>query len=251
VLEEGLIWRRNRLPTISVRGDIRGEVEAPTVSSAINPQLDAIRAKLPPGFRIEMGGSIEESAKAEKSIAAGVPLMLVVVFTLLMVQLNSISRSFMVIAMAPLGMIGVAMGLIISRAPFGFVATTGVIALMGMIMRNAVILVDQIRQDEDAGKAPWEAIVDSTVRRLRPIMLTGAAAVLAMIPLAFQDFWGPMAIAIMGGLLIATFLTCLFLPALYAATFKVRKPTAPLQQEPLDQTSSLTAPDTIKSDDGY
>lgn len=251
VLEEGLIWRRNRLPTISVRGDIRGEVEAPTVSSAINPQLDAIRAKLPPGFRIEMGGSIEESVKAEKSIAAGVPLMLVVVFTLLMVQLNSISRSFMVIAMAPLGMIGVAMGLIISRAPFGFVATTGVIALMGMIMRNAVILVDQIRQDEDAGKAPWEAIVDSTVRRLRPIMLTGAAAVLAMIPLAFQDFWGPMAIAIMGGLLIATFLTCLFLPALYAAVFRVGKPAVPTYRELLDRTGSLTTPDTIKSDDGY
>jgi multidrug efflux pump len=251
VLEEGLIWRRNRLPTISVRGDIRGGVEAPTVSSAINPQLDAIRAKLPPGFRIEMGGSIEESAKAEKSIAAGVPLMLVVVFTLLMVQLNSISRSFMVIAMAPLGMIGVALALIISRAPFGFVATTGVIALMGMIMRNAVILVDQIRQDEDAGKAPWEAIVDSTVRRLRPIMLTGAAAVLAMIPLAFEDFWGPMAIAIMGGLLIATFLTCLFLPALYAAVFRVRKPAAPSHQELQDKTSRFTTPDGIKLDDGY
>lgn len=251
VLEEGLIWRRNRLPTISVRGDIRGAVEAPTVSSAINPQLDAIRAKLPPGFRIEMGGSIEESAKAGTSIAAGVPFMLVVVFTLLMMQLNSISRSFMVIAMAPLGMIGVALALIISHAPFGFVATTGVIALMGMIMRNAVILVDQIKQDEDAGKAAWEAIVDSTVRRLRPIMLTGAAAVLAMIPLAFQDFWGPMAIAIMGGLLIATFLTCLFLPALYAAAFRVRKPVVPSDRQLPDRTSSPMTPDTIKLDDGY
>ena len=251
ILEEGLIWRRNRLPTISVRADIRGAIEAPTVSSAINPQLDAIRAKLPPGFRIEMGGSIEESAKAGASIAAGVPFMLVVVFTLLMVQLNSIGRSAMVIAMAPLGMIGVALALIISRAPFGFVATTGVIALMGMIMRNAVILVDQIKQDEDTGKTPWEAIADSTVRRLRPIMLTGAAAVLAMIPLAFQDFWGPMAIAIMGGLLIATFLTCLFLPALYAAAFRVRKPAVPNSRELPDKTSSLTTPNAIKSDDGY
>ena len=148
-------------------------------------------------------------------------------------------------------MIGVALALIISHAPFGFVATTGVIALMGMIMRNAVILVDQIKQDENAGKAPWEAIVDSTVRRLRPIMLTGAAAVLAMIPLAFQDFWGPMAIAIMGGLLIATFLTCLFLPALYAAAFRVRKPVVPSDRQPPDRTSSPMTPDTIKLDDGY
>jgi multidrug efflux pump len=168
-----------------------------------------------------------------------------------MVQLNSIGRSFMVIAMAPLGMIGVALGLIISRAPFGFVATTGAIALVGMIMRNAVILVDQIRQDEGAGKTPWEAIVDSTVRRLRPIMLTGAAAVLAMIPLAFQAFWGPMAIAIMGGLLIATLLTCLFLPALYAAAFRVRKPAVPSDRELLDRASNPTTSDTIKSDDGY
>ncbi|MFZ3036341.1 MAG: efflux RND transporter permease subunit [Rugosibacter sp.] len=247
VLEEGLIWRRNRLPTISVRADVRGHVEGPTISSAINPQLDAIRAKLPPGFRIEMGGSIEESAKAEKSISAGFPLMVVVVFTLLMMQLNSISRSFMVIAMAPLGMIGVSIGLLVSGAPFGFVATTGVIALMGMIMRNAVILVDQIRQDEQAGKTPWDAVVDSTVRRLRPIMLTGAAAVLAMIPLAFQDFWGPMAIAIMSGLMIATVLTCLFLPALYAAVFKIHKTTAAAPAQPMDDTNF----DTVKLDDGY
>ena len=247
VLEEGMIWRRNRLATISVRADIRGNTEAPTISSAINPQLDVIRARLPPGFRIEMGGSIEESAKAEESIAAGFPLMLVIVFTLLVIQLNSISRSFMVIAMAPLGMIGVAIGLIVARVPFGFVATTGVIALMGMIMRNAVILVDQIRQDENAGKTPWEAIVDSTVRRLRPIMLTGAAAVLAMIPLAFQDFWGPMAIAIMSGLLIATILTCLFLPTLYAAAFRVRKTTA---ASPAQATDDIHF-DALKSDDGY
>ncbi len=223
-LEEGIIWRRNRLPVISVRGDIRGEVEAPTISSALNPQLDAIRAKLPPGFRIEMGGSIEESAKAEQSIAAGMPLMVLVVFTLLMMQLNSISRSLMVVAMAPLGLIGVTLGLIAFRAPFGFVATSGVIALMGMIMRNAVILVDQIEQDEAAGKSTWEAIVGSTVRRLRPIALTGASAILAMIPLTGQAFWGPMAIAIMGGLVVATVLTCLFLPALYAAWYKVEKP---------------------------
>ncbi|MGB4765655.1 MAG: efflux RND transporter permease subunit [Rugosibacter sp.] len=247
VLEEGLIWRRNRLPTISVRADVVGHVEAPTISKTINPQLDAIRAKLPAGHRIEMGGSIEESANAETSIAAGFPMMLVVVFTLLMMQLNSIGRSFMVIAMAPLGMIGVSLGLMVSRAPFGFVATVGVIALMGMIMRNAVILVDQIKQDEDAGKTPWDAIVDSTVRRLRPIMLTGAAAVLAMIPLAFQGFWGPMAIAIMSGLMIATFLTCLVLPCIYAAAYSVHKTTT------ATTLPQLEAPqfDTIKSDDGY
>lgn len=251
VLEEGIIWRRNRLPTISVRADVLGAIEAPTVSAAINPQLDVLRSQLPPGFRIEMGGSIEESAKAEKSIAAGVPLMLLVVFTLLMVQLNSIGRSLLVIAMAPLGLIGVALGLLLFNAPFGFVATTGVIALMGMIMRNAVILIDQVNQDEAEGKSLWEAIIGSTVRRLRPIMLTGAAAVLAMIPLSFQAFWGPMAIAIMGGLLIATVLTCVFLPALFAALYRAQPPSAKMKQSPETLATDFASADTIKLDDGY
>jgi multidrug efflux pump len=224
VQEEGVIWRRNRLPTITVRADIQGTTTAPAVSARLDPQIDAIRAKLPPGFHIEMGGAIEESAKGEKSIQAVMPIMLVAVITLLMMQLQSIRRTIMVLLTAPLGLIGVTLSLLVFQAPFGFVAQLGVIALMGMILRNSVILVDQIEQDERVGKSTWDAIVGSTVRRLRPIVLTAAAAVLAMIPLSRQVFWGPMAVAIMGGLIIATALTCLFLPALYAAWYGVKEP---------------------------
>ncbi|HEY6897122.1 MAG TPA: efflux RND transporter permease subunit, partial [Rhodocyclaceae bacterium] len=223
VLEEGVIWRRDRLPTITVRADMSNGVQPPVASMQIEPQLDAIRAKLPPGYRIEMGGAIEESAKGENSIKTVMPLMLIGVVTLLMIQLQSISRTVLVLLTAPLGLIGVAIALLVFRVPFGFVANLGVIALAGMIMRNSVILVDQIEQDEAAGKNKWDAIVGATVRRFRPIVLTAAAAILAMIPLTRQVFWGPMAVAIMGGLVVATALTCLFLPALYAAWFRVRR----------------------------
>ncbi|MFA7318019.1 MAG: efflux RND transporter permease subunit, partial [Sulfuricella sp.] len=223
VLEEGIIWRRDRLPAITVRADLAGNTTGPAVSARLDPQLDPIRAQLPPGFRIEMGGTVEESAKGEKSIQAVMPLMLIGVITLLMMQLQSMSRTIMVLLTAPLGLIGVTLSLLAFQVPFGFVAQLGVIALMGMILRNSVILVDQIDQDEKAGKSTWEAIVGSTVRRFRPITLTAAAAVLAMIPLTRQIFWGPMAVAIMGGLIIATALTCLFLPALYAAWYRVRE----------------------------
>jgi multidrug efflux pump len=223
VLEEGIIWRRDRLPAITVRADLAGQTTAPAVSVRLNPRLDPIRAQLPPGFRIEMGGTVEESAKGEKSIQAVMPLMVVGVITLLMIQLQSIRRTIMVLLTAPLGLIGVTLSLLAFQVPFGFVAQLGVIALMGMILRNSVILVDQIDQDEKAGKSTWEAIVGSTVRRFRPITLTAAAAVLAMIPLTRQIFWGPMAVAIMGGLIIATALTCLFLPALYAAWYRVKE----------------------------
>lgn len=233
VREEGVIWRRHRLPTLTVRADITGAVQAPVVSRQINPQLDVLREKLPPGFRIEQGGAIEESAKGEDSIKAVVPLMILGVITLLMMQLQSISRTIIVLLTAPLGLIGVAIALVAFQAPFGFVANLGVIALMGMIMRNSVILVDQIEQDEMAGKVPWEAIIGSTIRRFRPIVLTAAAAVLAMIPLTRQVFWGPMAVAIMGGLIGATILTCLFLPALYAAWFKVQEPVPQALREPV------------------
>ncbi|HPU81119.1 efflux RND transporter permease subunit, partial [Accumulibacter sp.] len=216
-LEDGLIARRNRLPTVSVRADIRDHMQAPAVTAQIDPQLDTLRAGLPPGFRIEAGGATEESAKGENSIKAVMPLMLVGVITLLMIQLQNIGRMLLVLVTAPLGLIGVALALLIFDVPFGFVANLGVIALSGMIMRNSVILVDQIEQDEKAGKPAWEAIVGSTVRRFRPIMLTAAAAILAMIPLTRSVFWGPMAVAIMGGLIVATLLTLLFLPALYAA----------------------------------
>ena len=224
VLEEGLIWRRDRLPTITVRADIVGSLQPAAATEQVDAQLGGLRAKLPPGFRIELGGSTEEAAKGENSIKAAVPLMIVGVITLLMMQLQSIGRTFLVLLTAPLGLIGVTLSLLVFQVPYGFVANLGVIALMGMILRNSVILVDQIEQDESAGKSEWEAIVGSTVRRFRPIVLTAGAAILAMIPLTRQVFWGPMAVAIMGGLIVATVLTCLFLPALYAAWYRVREP---------------------------
>ncbi len=221
-LEDGLIVRRNRLPTVTVRADIRGDRQGPVVSQEIEAQLKALRAELPPGFHIELGGSAEESKKAEDSVMAGIPLMIFFVLTLLMAQLQNFSRTTLVLLTAPLGMIGVSLALLVFNLPFGFVANLGVIALSGMIMRNSVILVDQIEQDEKAGKSARDAIVGATVRRFRPIMLTAAAAILAMIPLSRSVFWGPMAVAIMGGLIFATLLTVFFLPALYAAWYRVK-----------------------------
>ena len=225
-LEDGVVWRRNRQPTLTARADIHGNIQAPVVTAQIDPLLHPLRAKLPPGYAIAVGGAVEESAKGQASVAAVMPLMLVVTITLLMIQLQSISRTLLVLLTAPLGLIGVTLFLLIFRIPFGFVAMLGVIALAGMIMRNSVILVDQIEQDLAAGRTAWSAIIESTVRRFRPIMLTAAATILAMIPLTRSDFWGPMAVAIMGGLLVATVLTLLFLPALYAAWFRVSPPAA-------------------------
>ena len=225
--EEGIIWRRNRLPTVTVRANVYGKIQAPAVTAQIEPRLADIHAALPPGYLLETGGAVEDSAKGGKSVAAGVPLFLVVVFTVLMVQLQSFQRVLLVVLTAPLGLIGVTIALLVFNVPFGFVAMLGTIALSGMIMRNSVILVDQIEQDIAAGSPPWIAIVDSTVRRFRPIVLTAAAAVLAMIPLTRSAFFGPMAVAIMGGLIVATALTLLFLPALYAAWFRVKRPQAP------------------------
>ena len=222
-LEDGVVWRRNRLPTVTVRADIYGNIQAPVVTAQIDPLLAPLRAKLPAGYYIEVGGAVEESAKGQNSVAAVMPLMIFVTITLLMIQLQSLSRTFLVLLTAPLGLIGATFFLLLFHIPFGFVAMLGVIALSGMIMRNSVILVDQIEQDISAGKTPWEAIIGSTVRRFRPIMLTAAAAILAMIPLTRSDFWGPMAVAIMGGLLFATVLTLTFLPSLYAAWFRVKE----------------------------
>jgi multidrug efflux pump len=222
--EEGIIWRRNRQPTVTVRADTRGSVQAPVISRQIDPKLDTLRASLPEHYRIEMAGAIEESAKGENSIIAVMPFMLITVLTLLMIQLQSFQKTFMVLLTAPLGLIGVIVILLTWEVPFGFVANLGVIALFGMIMRNSVILVDQIDQDIKSGHTQWEAIVEATVRRFRPIVLTALAAVLAMIPLSRSNFWGPMAVAIMGGLVSATVLTLLFVPALYAAWFRVKKP---------------------------
>jgi len=222
VLEDGILWRHNRLPTVTVRADIRTEATAPSVTGRINPTLDAIRAALPDGYLLEVGGAVEDSTRGQDSIKAGMPLFLLVVVTLLMLQLRSLSRVFLVLTTAPLGLIGVTLFLLAFRVPFGFVAMLGVIALSGMIMRNSVILIDQIEQDIASGYDRWTAIVESTVRRFRPIVLTALAAILAMVPLSRSVFFGPMAVAIMGGLIVATLLTLLFLPALYAAWFRVR-----------------------------
>jgi len=222
--EEGVIWRRNRVPTVTVRANLQGAMQAPVVSQQIEDKLIELKARLPLGVNIETGGAVEESAKGAASVAAGFPLFLIAVLTILMVQLQSFSRVFLVLLTAPLGLIGVTIALLLFDKPFGFVAMLGTIALSGMIMRNSVILVDQIDQDRASGLEPWQAIVESTIRRFRPIVLTAAAAILAMIPLTRSVFFGPMAVAIMGGLAVATLLTVLFLPALYAAWFRVDVP---------------------------
>jgi multidrug efflux pump len=221
--EEGVIWRRNRIPTITVRANLRGDLQAPVVSGQIEQKLKLL--KLPLGVTLQTGGAVEESAKGSASVAAGFPMFLIVVLTILMVQLQSFSRVLLVVLTAPLGIIGVTLFLLLFDKPFGFVAMLGTIALSGMIMRNSVILVDQIDQDKASGIAEWQAIIESTIRRFRPIVLTAAAAILAMIPLTRSAFFGPMAVAIMGGLTVATLLTVLFLPALYAAWYRVKMPT--------------------------
>ncbi len=222
VFEDGVIWRRDRLPTISVRGDPVGKTQPATIIDAIAPQVAAFKARLPPGFRLEVGGPVESSAKANAAIGASWPLIVITTLSLLMLQLGSFPRTLLVVLTAPLGIIGVALALLLSGQAMGFVALLGIISLAGMIMRNSVILVDQIRQDIARGLSQWDAIVESTVRRMRPISLTAAAAVLAMIPLSRSIFWGPMAVSVMGGLVAATFLTLFFLPALYAAWFRVK-----------------------------
>ena len=221
--EEGVIWHRNRLPNVTVRADIYGKRQAVDITNDILPQLQGIRDTLPDGYLLEVGGTVEDAGRGQRSVVAGVPLFLLVVLSLLMIQLRSFSRSVMVLLTAPLGLIGVTLFLLLFNQPFGFVAMLGTIALSGMIMRNSVILVDQIETDIALGHTQWQAVIDATVRRFRPIILTALAAVLAMIPLSRSVFFGPMAVAIMGGLTVATVLTLLFLPALYAAWFRVRK----------------------------
>ncbi len=225
-LEQPMVWRRDRTPMLTVRADTAPGIQAPVATAEVQPAIDAIRAQLPAGYDIQTAGAVEEAAKGSDSINKQMPLMLAAMLLLLMVQMQSFSRVAMVVLTAPLGLIGVAAALLLTGAPFGFVATLGFIALAGIIMRNSVILVDQIEQDIRAGLAPAEAIVEATVRRARPILLTAAAAILALVPLAFSVFWGPMAIAIMGGLVSATVLTLCFVPALYAAWSRVARPQA-------------------------
>jgi multidrug efflux pump len=224
--EPGVMWRENRDYAITVQGDIVEGLQGATVTNELLPKLKELEKKWPLGYAIQVAGAVEESSKGTGSIAAGVPIMLFITFTLLMLQLHSFSRAMLVFLTGPMGIAGVAGALILFGRPFGFVALLGVIALMGMIQRNSVILIDQIEQDRARGVPAWDAIVESAVRRLRPIVLTAAAAVLAMIPLSRSVFWGPMAVAIMGGLVVATVLTLLALPAMYAAWFRVRRPGA-------------------------
>jgi multidrug efflux pump subunit AcrB len=235
--EEPVLWRRNRDMALTVRADVMDGVQGPAASSRIWPTLQPIVAGLPPGYRIEIGGAAEETKKSDTALFAVFPLMFVVMLFFLMLQLQSFSRMTMVFLTAPLALIGVVPALLMFNAPFGFVALLGVIALGGMIMRNAVILVDQIDTDIAAGVPPAEALVEATARRARPVVLTAAAAVLAMVPLTGSVFWGPMAIAIMGGLIVGTVLTLAFVPALYAAWFHVGRrpadPTMPVEPAPL------------------
>ncbi|MBR8123769.1 efflux RND transporter permease subunit [Burkholderia multivorans] len=237
-LEYGVIWERDRQPTITVQSDVRAGAQGIDVTHAIDGKLNALRAQLPVGYRIEIGGSVEESAKAQASINAQMPLMAIAVFTLLMIQLQSFSRVLMVVLTAPLGLIGVVGTLLLFGQPFGFVAMLGVIAMFGIIMRNSVILVDQIEQDIAAGHGRFDAIVGATVRRFRPITLTAAAAVLALIPLLRSNFFGPMATALMGGITSATVLTLFYLPALYATWFRVKRDERDPQDGPSHGASS-------------
>ena len=233
--EDPILWRRNRDYVLTVRADVMQGVQPPTVSNAILTKLNGVIATLPAGYRIELGGAIEESNKANAALFKIFPVMFLVMLTLLMIQLQSFAKLFLVFSTAPLGLIGATTALLAFNAPFGFTALLGLIALGGMIMRNTVILVDQIDEDMLAGLSQWDAIIESTIRRTRPVVLTALAAILAMIPLSRSIFWGPMAITMMGGLLVATILTLLFLPALYAFWFRVRRPkdvVPPLTTEP-------------------
>ena len=234
-LEYGVVWERGRLPTITVQSDVRHDAQGIDVTHRIDQALATLHDQLPVGYRVEIGGSVEENQKAQASINAQMPLLVVAVLAFLMIQLQSFSRVLMVVLTAPLGLIGVVAALLVFHKPFGFVAMLGTIAMFGIIMRNSVILVDQIEQDIRAGHARFEAIIGATVRRFRPITVTAAAAVLALIPLLRSNFFGPMATALMGGITVATVLTLFYLPALYALWFRVNRdeplrfaPSAPI-----------------------
>ena len=234
-LEEPVLRRRNRDMAITVRADVKDGEQGVSVTQSIQPHLKDIEAKLPSGYRIDVGGAVEESDKANAALVAVAPVMLGTILLILMLQLQSFARMWLVLATAPLGLIGVVAGLLLFQAPLGFVAILGIVALGGMIMRNAVILIDQVQTEMDQGSDAWTAVVSATVQRTRPVALTAAATVLAMVPLTRSVFWGPMAIAIMGGLTVATLLTIFVVPALYAACFRVRR-------EPAADVAAVPAP---------
>jgi multidrug efflux pump subunit AcrB len=225
-IEQPVVWRRSRVPTITLRAGIIDETQPATIVEALAPAVAGYSETLPVGYSVAVAGPVEESAKAQAPIAAVVPLMLFTIATILMIQLRSFSRLFLVVAVAPLGLIGVVAALAPSGAPLGFVAILGVLALIGILIRNSVILIMQIEDLRKAGVSAWEAVHEATLHRMRPILLTAAAASLALIPIAREVFWGPMAFAMMGGIVVGTALTLLFLPALYVAWFRIREPEA-------------------------
>jgi multidrug efflux pump len=244
--EYPIVWRRDRLPTVTVQADLAPGTQAATVVQSLNPQIAALNASLPSGYHVSVGGSVEESGKAQASVIAVVPLMLVIMLTVLMLQLQSFSSMILVMSVAPMGVIGVVAALLLADKPLGFVAILGVLALTGMIARNSVILINQIETDKAKGLHPWDAVVEATSHRVRPILLTASAAILGMVPIAPTIFWGPMAYAIMGGLAGATALTLVFLPALYVAWFRIKKPEGDAGQtidpghiEPLGRSEGL------------
>jgi multidrug efflux pump len=223
-IEQPTIWRRSRLPTITLKASVLDTVQPKTIVDQLAPKVDEFAKGLPAGYSVAIGGSVEESAKSQAPIEAVVPLMLFIMVTILMIQLQSFHRLFLVFAVAPLALIGVVMALLPSGAPLGFVAILGVLALIGILIRNSVILIAQIEDLRKAGRPAWDAVVEATEHRMRPIMLTAAAASLALIPIAREIFWGPMAYAMMGGIIVGTMLTLLFLPALYVAWFRIKEP---------------------------
>jgi len=224
-LEQPIVWRRNRQPTITLQASVVGALQPATVVKELAPAVAKFTADLPAGYTIAVGGSVEESAKGEEPIAQVVPLMLFLMATVLMLQLQSFQKLFLVVSVAPLGLIGVVAALLITGQPLGFVAILGVLALIGIIIRNSVILMAQIDAFREQGLGPWDAVVEATQHRMRPILLTAAAASLGMIPIAREVFWGPMAFAMIGGIVVATLLTLLFLPALYVAWYRIKEPT--------------------------
>jgi multidrug efflux pump subunit AcrB len=221
--EQPLVWRRDRVPTLTVRGDVVGDASPEGVVATLAPAVAELSASLPFGYHITVGGTVEESARSQASVMAVVPVMLFLMVTFLMIQLQSFSRLALVLSVVPMGIIGVVGALLLFNRPLGFVAILGILALFGMVARNAVILIEQIEIERAQGTPAWNAVIAGSVSRFRPIMLTAISTVLGMIPIAFTVFWGPMAFAIMGGLLVATVLTLIFLPALYVAFLRIEE----------------------------
>jgi multidrug efflux pump subunit AcrB len=223
-LEQPLVWRRDRKPTITIKTAVVGDIQPTDLVTLLKPDIEKFAAALPAGYKVATGGTVEESAKAQGPINQVVPLMVFLMATFLMIQLHSVQKMFLVASVAPLGLIGVVLALVPTGTPMGFVAILGILALIGIIIRNSVILVTQIEEFEAQGSSPWDAVVEATEHRRRPILLTAAAASLGMIPIAREVFWGPMAYAMIGGIIVATLLTLLFLPALYVAWYRIREP---------------------------